>query len=130
MFRLIRDELGPVLLDVENQAFQRIPDAREKFIIDGRMFDFSDTIAEFRESEKVNTIVPVWCESTGTKGKRDYVNLLSGQERYTFFSVERVGGAWVKNKIEKMNPNRAYFVYLESHPDMINECLILSVRLI
>lgn len=130
MYRLIRDELGPVLLDVENQVFQRIPDAREKFIIDGRMFDFSDTIAEFRESEKTNSIVPVWCESTGTKGKRDYVTLLSGQEKFTFFSVERVGDEWVKNKIEKMNPNRAYFVYLESHPDMINECLILSVRMI
>ena len=130
MFRLIRDELGPVLLDVENQVFQRIPDAREKFIIDGRMFEFSDTIAEFRDSEKVNAIVPVWCESTGTKGKRDFITLLSGQGRYTFFSVERVGGEWVKNKIEKMNPNRAYFVYVESHPDMINECLILSVRLI
>ena len=130
MFRLIRDELGPVLLDVENQTFQRIPDAREKFIIDGRMFDFSDTIAEFLESEKVNAIIPVWCESTGSKGKRDFITLLSGQGRYTFFSIERVGGEWVKNKIEKMNPNRAYFVYLESHPDMINECLILTVRLI
>lgn len=130
MFRLIRDELGPVLLDVENQTFQRIPDAREKFIMNGRMFEFSDTIAEFRDSEKVNAIVPVWCESTGTKGKRDFITLLSGQGRYTFFSIERVGGEWVKNKIEKMNPNRAYFVYLESHPDMINECLILTVRMI
>lgn len=130
MLRLIHDELGPVLLDVENQTFQRIPDARKKFIIDGRMFDFSETIAEFRDSEKVNSIVPAWCESTGTKGKRDYVTLLSGQEKFTFFSVERVGGEWVKNKIEKMNPNRAYFVYLESHPDMINECLILSVKMI
>lgn len=130
MYRLIHDELGPVLLDVENQTFQRIPDSREKFIIDGRMFDFSDTVAEFLESEKVNAIVPVWCESTGTKGKREFVTLLSGQERYMFFSVERVGGEWVKNKIEKMNPNRAYFVYLESHPDMINECLILSAKMI
>ena len=130
MFRLIRDELGPVLLDVENQTFQRIPDAREKFIIDGRMFEFLDTIAEFRESEKVNAIIPVWCEATGSKGKRDFVVLLSGQEKFTFYSVERVGHSWLKNQIEKMNPNRAYFVYLESHPDMINECLILTVRMI
>ena len=125
-YRLIRDEVSPALLHIPTQTFQRIPDGRDSFFVNGRQFAFSDYISDL----KAPGIVPVWCEKTGTKGKRDFATVLSGNDHYTFFNIEKISSYWEKNTIEKMSPGMAYFVFFEPEQRAGNGYLLKSTILI
>lgn len=127
MIKLIRDEVGPLLIDILNQTYQRIPDTRNKFFVNGKMFDFAETIGELTS---MPAIVPVFCVETGEKGKRQYVKLLSGDEHFTFFNVEKIGSQWRQNEISKIFPNKAYFAYFEPQVGAENGYLIMSSVLV
>jgi len=125
-YRLTKDEIGPLLLNIEEQTFQRIPDTRNSFFVSGRRFDYAERIEELTGAG----IVPVWCNKTGDKGKRMYATVLSGESLYTFWNVENIAGAWKRNDIDKMMPGKAYFAYLEPEQGAENDYLIKSVIMI
>ena len=124
MIRLIHDQTGPLLIDFETQTYQRLPDTRNKIFFNGQMFDYAETF----EDVKKNCIVPVWCESVGTKGKRIFCTLLSGNQTYIFFNIEKVGSGWLNNRIEQIAEKQAYFVYVEKNNMAENGLIILSSK--
>lgn len=121
-YRLTRDEIGPLLLHIPDQTFQRIPDTTTAFFVGGKMFNYAETIADLVGAG----IVPVWCESTGDKGKRQFATLISGEEKHIYFNVEKIGNYWQRNAIEKLMPNKAYFVYFEPDNTIIKSVIMIG----
>jgi hypothetical protein len=126
MIRLITDETGPMLLNIENQTFARIPETFNKFFKNGKMFDFFDTITEFILSGKPAAVIPFWALAFAEKGKRYNIRVLVEHDEYTFWNVERIGGEWVQNNILNVDAEKPYFGYFIRSPAALNECTLQS----
>lgn len=121
-YLLTKDENGPLLLNVEAQTFQRIEDTRNKFFAGGSAFDFRDSIAEAAELEVC--VTPAFVVKAGEKGKRTFVDLLSGLTTYRFWSVEMVGERWTPNEIAGMREGVGYLLFTEATAGADNGVLI------
>lgn len=124
--RLTRDETGPILLNIENQTFQRIPETANKFFKGGKMFDFFDTITEFLKSDSQAAVIPFLAVSFTEKGKRYNVRILVEHDEYLFWSVEKIGSEWVKNNIIGIDAEKPFLGYFIRNPGAINECTLQS----
>lgn len=127
MYRLTRDELGPLLLNIEDQTFQRIPETDNKFFRNGKMFDYFDSLEDLILSGKDMAVIPFWVISFAEKGKRYNVKLLISNSEFTFWNVEKAGREWVKNEIVACDAERPYFGFFVRTKEAQNDCIIGAV---
>jgi hypothetical protein len=127
-YLLTKDENGPLLLDVESQTFQRIEDTRNKYFAGGSAFDFRDSIGEAAELEAC--VTTAFVVKVGEKGKRTFVELLSGLTTYRFWSVEMVGDRWTPNEIAGMREGVGYLLFTEAVAGADNGVIIKRKTLI
>lgn len=123
-YRLTHDELGPVLINLTAQTFQRIPDTRNTF--KGRFRAF-DSLSDFLQSEHESAVIPFFCIKFEEKGKRHFVEILTGNEQYKFWNVEKLNGKWEQNAITMVDPHSAYFGFFKRARGSDNDCIIQSV---
>ena len=127
MYKLINDEIGPLLLNMEDQTFQRLPDTANKFFRGGRMFNYFESLSDFMQSQCSDAVVPFWAVSFTEKGRRYSIKILIGGDEYTFWNVEKIGSEWIENKIVGCDAEKPYFGYFIRNPGAQNDCLVGSV---
>lgn len=128
MMHLLTHSTGSkCLFDTDTQTYSIIPDTRNKFFKDGKMFNKFDSISEFIQSDKNSGIVPAYCSGTGIKGKRTWFTFLDRHNEIKFFNVERISDKWQRNECELCQENKAYFLYVVREDDALNGCLVKRV---
>jgi hypothetical protein len=118
---------GKCLLDTELSKYYILPEARNQFEINGKLFPFYDEFAVFIESDDYHAIIPVFCGGFKRIKKRTQAELISRIGSRLFFNVERINNKWVKNDIENCIPNNAYFAYVVKDDGALNDILVSRI---
>lgn len=120
-YKVLLDTSTGHYYDLRNVPAQNLT---KKLLLNGRFFDYCETINDFDLSKKRMAVIPCFCKKTGDKGKRTYARFISGNETIEFYNVERIGEKWVKNEIDNLTQRSAFFVCFKKHPDAINAKII------
>lgn len=114
-FRIVdHTDGGKCLLDTTTFEYYRIPDLTNKSKIGGKFYYTFDTIEDFLDSDANIAIIPVFCKTITKKKKRYFVSVISGNDVYDKYNVERINNEWVHNLID-MVPGSAYFIFAEKN---------------
>jgi len=118
----------PVILDTETAEYYRIPDTLNKIAIKGNLRNFNENIQAFIDSNRNNSIVPVYCSEQGTHKKRTTRKVMSGITTYLFHNVERIDGKWKHNEIEDMEVGKAYLAYFKKDKQAENSVMVSAIK--
>jgi len=122
-------------------TFKEIPDTRKKYFSKGKMYDYFESIVDFRESDKVMCIIPLYCVSRKNKGKRYFVELMDAMNySIKLFNVERYNDQWVNNEhndrnirspkqgIEICYPGDCYTFLIVKEPESVFGFRVVGVK--
>lgn len=119
---------GKCLLDTSTFKYYMFLDVAGKAIIEKKLYNYFDTIKEFVDSDFKTAIIPVFCNEVKKHKKRFFVKLLSGQDVFDFYNVEKIADHWTNNEIGLMDKINAYFIFVEKHRDADNDFIIRGCK--
>lgn len=137
---ITHETYGRVLFNTDTQGFIVMPDTANKIALNGKLFDYFESLREFIESESKAAIILFFCSKREVVGKRYKVTLNTMTEAIEFWNVEKTSVGWVRHEsdrsdssapatgIEVCYTGSAYLLYLIKESDCLNGCRVKSVK--
>jgi hypothetical protein len=122
------EQYGKVLFNTATQGFVVLPESRNKIAMNGKLFDYFESLRDFQTSDKPACVMLLYCKERKEIGRRVKYTFITSFESVEFFNVEKISSGWIRHEITECFAGEAYLVYLIREADCMNVCRVARAK--